>query len=316
MVMKRSLKKTMMFSGFSTKRVADMNTTSADLCVNAAEVLFEEMNYDKNKVDAIVYVTETPDYIMPATSCVIHNRLGLKRECAVFDVNQGCAGYTYGLWIAGMMLNANCSSVLLLVGDTLSKISDFFSDKSLPLFGDGGSATLLEHSEDSKPIYFDIGTDSSNYDVIMAKNGGFRNIPHKDDYYEDGKYKYLANMDGKKVFDFVLREISPSITNILDYANINKNEVDYFVLHQANKFILENVARQLGIEMEKMPVQTITDYGNQSCTSIPSAICHTLFEEVSTQKLNLLLCGFGIGLSWVSTIVTIDSIYCSGVREL
>lgn len=313
---KKQLKRVMASSGFNKRRVVDQDTTASDLCEAAAQRLINDMGIDKNTIDGVILVTQTPDYHMPATACVLHKKLGLKKECAAFDINQGCAGYVYGLWVASMMINSGCKRVLLLVGDTSSKVTDMFKEhNSAPIFGDAGSATLIDFDSEAKDIFFDIGTDGTGFDSIISTNGAFRNPPKKDDFYEDGEFKYNAKMDGLRVFNFTLEEVPPSIKSVMDFANVKTENIDYFVLHQANKFILENIAATVDIPLDKVPSETLSKYGNQSCTSIPAAICDMLSEEVRTKALKLLLSGFGIGLSWISIVVDIEKIYCSGIQE-
>lgn len=313
----KQLKRVMKSSGFHTRRVIEDGKTASDLCEAAARHLFKDMNVDPKEIDALIFLSQTPDYHMPATACILQHKLGIKQESAAFDVNQGCAGYGYGLWLASMIANSGCKKVLLLVGDTSSKYTDMFKEhNSAPVFGDAGSATLIEYKENADPIYFDIGTDGSQFEAIMAQIGGFRNPPKPDMFYEDGSFKYKAQMDGLKVMEFTLSRVPESINSVLEGSGTSKDEIDYFVLHQANKFILQNIADNADIPLEKMPMETLSKYGNQSCTSIPGAICDALKDEVSTKKLKLCLSGFGIGLSWVSIVINTDKIYCSGIREL
>ena len=213
-------------SGFKYRRVAAENVTSSDLCFQAAENLLENMKIDKNSIDGIVFVSSTPDYFMPPTSCVLHNRLGLNPDCAMFDVNHGCAGYVYGLWLAALMLNANLKRILLLVGDTFNKYTDMFRNHTAPVFGDAGSATLLEYDEKALPMYFDIGSQTSNYEGIICRNGAFRNPPQKDDFYEDGGFKYNSSMDGMKVFKFTTEMVPQSILNALAISGTSVSELD------------------------------------------------------------------------------------------
>jgi 3-oxoacyl-[acyl-carrier-protein] synthase III len=312
----KRLKKVMKSSGFDKRRIVENDVCASDLCQRAAEILFTEMSIDPKTVSAVIFVTQTPDYCMPATSCILQHKLGISEESAAFDVNQGCAGYTYGLWITSKLIDKNCKRVLLLVGDTSSKYSDMFKEtNSAPIFGDAGSATLLEYSENESIITFDIATYGDQFDAIISKNGSFRNPPNSDMFYKDGSFKYESKMDGMRVMEFTLDKVPSSINSIIDYANCNVSDIDYFVIHQANKFILENLALNTNIPLDKMPIQTLSKYGNQSCTSIPGVICDSLKNEVSSKKLKLLLSGFGIGLSCVSTILDINKIYCSGIRE-
>lgn len=312
---KKRLKRVMASTGFNCRRVADENTTSSDLCVKAAENLFNEMNYNRKELQAVVFVTQTPDYYMPATASILQDRLNLSQDIATFDVNQGCAGYVYGLWIASSLISGGLKKVLLLVGDTSAKYTDMFRDGSAPIFGDAGSATILEYDTNAESIYFNIGTDGSGYEVIMTPNGGFRNPPKKDMFYENGQFKYESQMDGAKVMEFTLDKVPLSIKEILEKSNNKIENIDYFIMHQANKFILENIAMNTDIPFDKMPTETISKYGNQSCTSIPSAICDTINEEVSNKTVKLLLSGFGIGLTWASCIAIFDKITCTKINE-
>ena len=267
---KKRLKRVMSSTGFNCRRVADEKTTSSDLCVKAAENLFSEMNYNRKELQAVVFVTQTPDYYMPATACILQDRLNLSQDIATFDVNQGCAGYVYGLWIASSLISGGLKKVLLLVGDTSAKYTDMFRDGSAPIFGDAGSATILE---------------------------------------------YESQMDGARVMEFTLDKVPLSIKELLEKADEKIENIDYFIMHQANRFILENIAMNADIPFEKMPTETISKYGNQSCTSIPSAICDTIYEEVSNKNVKLLLSGFGIGLTWASCITTLDKITCIKINE-
>jgi 3-oxoacyl-[acyl-carrier-protein] synthase-3 len=312
----KRLLKVMKSSGFSKRRVVEGDVCASDLCQRAAEIMFEEMKIDPKTIDALVFVTQTPDYHMPATSCILQHKLKISENSAAFDVNQGCAGYTYGLWIASKLVDEDCKRVLLLVGDTSSKYTDMFKKtNSAPIFGDAGSATLLEYDEKAQKMTFDISTYGDEFDAIISKNGAFRNVATPSMFYEDSSFIHDAQMDGMKVMEFTLSKVPVSINDVIKADSCSKEDIDYFVMHQANKFILENMAVNADIPQEKMPVETISKYGNQSCTSIPGAICDALSKEVSSKNLKLLLSGFGIGLSCVSVIANIDKIYCSGIKE-
>ncbi len=310
----KQLRRVIKSSGFDKRRIADTKTTTADLCQQAAEILFSETNENKEEIAAVLFVTQTPDYPMPATACLLAHKLGLSHDVAVFDVNQGCAGFVYGLWIGSSLLSKNCRKVLLLVGDTPSKYTDMFKNGSAPIFGDAGTATLLEYDENADPIYFNIGTDGSNFDAIIAENGGFRNQPTQDKFYADGSFAYSAKMDGMRVMEFTLNQVPASIEQVLANAGIDKSDIDWFVMHQANKIILKNVAIAADLEMSKVPMETLSKYGNQSSASIPCTLCDCLKIELATGKHKLLLSGFGIGLCWVSCVVSVENLYCSSVH--
>lgn len=302
-------------SGFLKRRVVGKNTTTADLCEKAANDLIDNLNIDKSTIDGLIFISYTPDYIMPATSYVLHNKLGLSKNCIVQDVPQACSGFVYGLWLAGMMLNSGCKKILLLVGDTFSKFTDMFNNNTAPVFGDAGSATILEYDENAQEMFFNINSDGSKHESLICSNGGFRNPPKKDNFYPDGTFKYNSKMDGAEIFNFTLEEIPSSIESVLNYAGIEKNDIDYFVLHQANKFILQTIADTINVDYSKIPMNTLTKYGNQCGASIPCTISDNLKKEVTGKNLKLALCGFGVGLSWISAIINLKKIYCSDLIE-
>ncbi len=309
----KQLKRVMKSSGFDKRRIVAEGVTTSDLCQQAAERLFLECNVNKEEISAVVFITQTPDYPMPATACLIAYKLGLPYTVAAFDINQGCAGFVYGLWVGGSLLNSTKKKVLLLIGDTPSKYTDMFRDGAAPIFGDAGSATLLEYDESAEPIYFDIGTDGSNFDAIIAQNGGFRNPPQKDMFYSNGTFEYLAQMDGMRVMEFTLNQVPASVTKVLKYAKVDKSDIDWFVLHQANKMILTNIAMVADLDLAKVPMQTLSKYGNQSSASIPCTLCDCLKNNLATGVHKLLFSGFGIGLCWASCVVSVTNLYCSAV---
>lgn len=311
----KRIKRVINSSGFLKRRVVDENTTSSDLCLQAAENLIENLNVDKHEIDALIFVSYTPDYLMPATSYVLHKRLALSQNCIVMDIPQACSGYIIGLFQASMLINAGCRKVLLLVGDCFSKFSDMFKNHTAPIFGDAGSATLIEYSLDAGNSYFSINSDGNGYDSLMCTNGGFRNIPTLGSFYEDGKYKYDAVMDGGRIFEFTMENIAPSIENLMNYANLEQKDINCFVFHQANKFILENIARKLNIDETLISTETLTNFGNQCGASIPCTISNTLRTVVGNEKKKVLMSGFGVGLSWATAILDLNKIYCSKLEE-
>lgn len=311
----RKIKRVIESSGFLKRRVADKSTTTSDLCEFAAKKLIEQLNIDVSSIDGLIFSSYTPDYIMPATSYVLHKKLGLSENCICMDVPQACSGYVLGLYQSSMMLNSGCKKILLLAGDTFSKFTDMFRDNSAPVFGDAASATLLEYDESAEPIYFDIKSDGTKYESLICKNGGFRHPPSPLDFYENKEYKYNAKMQGAEIFNFTIEKIPVSISEVLEFSNTDKSSVDLFILHQANKFILNNIAQTLNIDTAKMPMVNITKYGNQCGASIPCTISEILNEKTLDTKLKLLISGFGAGLSWASAVITFDKVRCSKVLE-
>lgn len=311
----KKIKRVIHSSGFLNRRVNNKDVMTSDLCFQAALDLIKNLNVDKNSIDVLLFFSYTPDYLMPATSYILQSKLGLSKNCICMDIPQACSGYVLGLLQAGMMINSGCKKVLLLVGDSFSKFTDMFNNNTAPVFGDAGSATLIEYEENAPEMYFNIHSDGSNWDALACINGGFKNPPKRDNFYENEEFKYNSNMDGGRIFDFTMNNITPSIEELFKYSKTEKSEINHFILHQANKFILENIARQLEIDVSKVPMDTISKYGNQCGASIPCAISDTLKDKITTSKNKLLFSGFGVGLSWANVIVETDEIYCSGILE-
>lgn len=307
----KRIKRVINSSGFYKRRIADIDVTTSDLCFQAAKDLINKLGIDKNEIDALLFISYTPDYLMPATSYVLHKKLELSQNCICMDIPQACSGYVIGLFQSGMLINSGCKKVLLLVGDCFSKFSDMFRNHTAPVFGDAGSATIVEYDESAEISYFSINSDGKGYDSLICKNGGFRNPSKKEDFYDDGMYKYESFMDGGKIFEFTMDKIAPSIENLLNFSNLKISDIDYYIFHQANKVILENIARKLNIENSKISTVTLTNYGNQCGASIPCTISNTLRKELFQNKSRVLLSGFGVGLSWANAIISMDRIYCS-----
>lgn len=312
---KKRIKRVIESSGFYKRRIVEKNTTSSDLCFYAACNLIKDLKINTDTIDALVFVSYTPDYLMPATAYVLHKKLKLSQNCIVMDIPQACSGYIIGLYQASMLINSGCKKVLLLVGDTFSKFTDMFLDHSAPVFGDAGSATLIEYKESAEKVYFNINSDGSGFDSLICQNGAFRHPIKKADFYPNEEYKYEAKMDGGKIFEFTMNNIVPSIENLLKFANISISDIDEYIFHQANKFILENLARKLNIPQEKISTETLTNYGNQCGASIPCTICNVYKEKSSKSDSKYLFSGFGAGLSWANAIVNLDKIYCSNLLE-
>ena len=302
------LKKTI---GLSKRRVVDEQTTAADLCESAARRLMQQSGLAADEVDALVCVTQTADHTQPCNAAVLHGKLGLPKNCAALDVNLGCSGYVYGLWLAHMMVGSGgCAKVLLLAGDTISRIVHPRDRAVAPLFGDGGSATLIERDPDGSPAWFSLETDGTGGNSLTVHAGGFRQPSSEatrvESEDEGGNIRTPENlfMDGAEVFNFSIQVEPAAVKEIADYAGIELDMIDYFVFHQANRYILTNIAKRLKLDLAKVPMQTVEHYGNQSSASIPSAICGELAGEVTTASpRRLLLSGFGVGLSWASAIL-------------
>ncbi len=287
---------------------ADKHTTSLDLCLQAAKRLIDTMHIETQDIDAVVFVTQTPDYSLPGNSSLIHRDLSLSTNCACIDLSQGCSGYIYGLWIAFMILeSSNSRNVLLLAGDTMShKVNP--KDKSCrPLFGDSGTATYIGSQPAKYKSYFSLNTDGAGYDSIIIPSSGSRQpaktIPNHSLSINDPRNPSNLFMDGIKVFNFALKRAPESINEVLAFAHLTIPDIDYFILHQANKYVIEKICKKANIPLSKAPSDTVGKYGNQGPSSIPSTICDFFNQDKILNDATILLCGFGVGLSWASAII-------------
>ncbi len=304
------LKKTI---GLSERRVVDEGTTTADLCLAAAKHLVAETSLTTDALDAIIFVTQTADYPQPCNAALLHRDLRCRKECAAFDVNLGCSGYVYGLWLGHLLVeSAGYKNVLLLAGDTVSRIVHPNDRALAPLFGDGGSATWIRRNDGGdSPAHFEFFTDGSGYDGLIVPAGGFRqpNNPETAKAQADsqGNLRTLENlhMDGTAIFSFTISEVPKAVEQLLRSAKCAKETVDTYVFHQANRYILGNIAKRLGLPVEKVPMATVEHFGNQSSASIPTALTYECGERIlaSDSPSRLLLCGFGVGLSWGTALV-------------
>ncbi|WP_419773860.1 3-oxoacyl-[acyl-carrier-protein] synthase III C-terminal domain-containing protein [Halarcobacter sp.] len=306
--------------GLNKRHIVDGDVTTSDLCEKAANKLLYDMQVSKNEIDAIIFVSQTPDYFQPATAAYLQGKLDLSENCAAFDVNQGCAGYVYGLWLAHMMIETNsCSKVLLLAGDTLSKVVNPLDSNVATLFGDAGTATLIEISESQNPSFFTLHTNGKKFDTIIQPEGAFRKpskkIINDERIFETSEKRSLKDfyMDGAAVFNFSIETEPKAIKEILEFSGVTQESIDYIIFHQANKYIISNIARRLKIPLDKAPSETTGKYGNQSSASIPSTICDAINNDVNEKELNLILSGFGVGLSWAACQLTLDKIYCPDI---
>jgi 3-oxoacyl-[acyl-carrier-protein] synthase-3 len=294
-------------TGIENRRLADETTCASDLCLAAAEKLLSELNWNKEEIDVLIFVTQTPDFQVPGNSMLLQQKLELPTSCLAFDINQGCAGYVYGLSvISGLMSSSGMKKGLLLVGDTITKIIDKEDNSTTPIFSDAGSATAIEFSNDAKPMHFNLQTDGAKHDAITVEKGGARN-PSKEDAY--------MTMHGHDIFAFGLKEVAPNIHALLEFCHTNKDRIDYFVFHQANRLLNESIRKKVGVDPEKVPT-TIAKFGNTSCATIPVTIVSEIAERIKTKESQLVLSGFGVGLSWGSAMVNLDEIVCPELIEM
>ena len=308
--------------GIRERRFADDNTCASDLCFAAANKLFQEMAVDKNEIDLLVFVSQTPDYRMPATSLLLQDRLGLSNSTIAFDINLGCSGFIYGLSVVySFMQHQNIRKALLLDGETRSKVYSPKDRKTAFLFGDGGVATIIERNKIFGYSYFSMNSDGSRESLIKINAGGYRN-PSSLDTLKEKIVDELGNirneeqgyMNGGDVFNFVIREIPKDFKKIIDYSGVDKVKIDYFVFHQANDYMNSYLVKKLKIEPAKVP-STIAKFGNVSSVSLPLTIVSELNNELKERK-QLFLSAFGVGMTWASAIINVENCIIPDIVEV
>ncbi len=289
-------KRTLDLIGVKNSYAVDKETTTLDLCLDAAKLLIKKMKVKTIDIEILIVVTQTPDYLMPSCSNIVHKNLNLSQNCLCFDINQGCSGYVYGLHnIISIMKINKLKKGLLLVGDTISKTirKDDMSHKML--FGDAGTTTLLEYNKGEK-IFFQLGSDGNGHNKLMLKESAFKN---------NTKYKPEFYMDGKEVFLFAISSVPKLIKNLIKSSKKKFFDIHYFVFHQANKFMLSKIFDFLNIE-EKKRLFSIEKYGNTSSASIPLTLCK-FSSKLSSKNKNILIAGFGAGFSYAAAILNLSN---------
>ena len=296
--------------GVKSRQVAFGGMCTSDICFAAADRLLNDLAWPRESVDALIFVSQTPDYVLPATSCCLQERLRLSKRCAAFDVGLGCSGHIYGLWIASSLLaGGGASRVVLLTGDTISHTCSPLDRSVALLFGDAGTATALEADGSASPMAFVLGTDGSGRDALIVPAGRYRN-PHTAEtatrIAEDNGSSRSAEdlfMDGAEIFAFTLREVPALIQAVLQGAGWNIDEVDAFVFHQANQFMLQHLARRLKLPKDKL-ILAMEEFGNTGSASVPLAMSARLAPRLRTEALRSVLAGFGVGYSWGAVALT------------
>jgi len=309
-------------TGIEERRFSDAETCSSDLCFAAAEKLIADNNINKEEIDLLVFISQTPDYRMPATSCTLQHRLGLPNSTIAFDITLGFSAFLYGLSVVfGMMERSGLRKALLLDGETRSKVYSPRDRRSAFLFGDGGVATLIERDPKFGKSTFSLNTDGSRADLIMIPAGGYRKMSSAEtvvekviDEFGNMRSEEQGYMRGGDVFNFVIREIPKDIKKTIAYAEKEMNDFDYVVFHQANNFINSYIAKKMKLDTEKIP-STIAKFGNTSSVSVPLTIVSELKGKLEGQK-ELLLTAFGVGMTWATGIVPFVDCKISDVVEV
>jgi 3-oxoacyl-[acyl-carrier-protein] synthase-3 len=306
------LKKVM---GYDRHRIVTDGVCVSDLAVHGFQHLFDKGFVKRDELDALVVVTQSPDYFMPATSNVIQGRLQLEHDMLCMDISQGCAGFIVGLIQAFMMLDqASINKVALVNADVLSRKVNRKDKNSFPLIGDAACITIVEKTPDRQPIHANLKMDGTGAEVLIIPAGGFRtpSTPETAIAQDVGDNNYRAKdnltMNGTAVFNFVQTEVPPMIESLLQHAEVQIDQVDYFMFHQPNKFMLQKLADRMKVSRDKMPSNIVENFGNASGATIPTNITFNLADKLTTGTLRLCMAGFGVGLTWASMVMQVGQL--------
>jgi 3-oxoacyl-[acyl-carrier-protein] synthase-3 len=300
--------------------VKNSGLCTSDLCFSASLGLIKEINWKPEEIDCLIFVSQTPDYILPATACILQERLKLSTDCYALDISLGCSGWVYGLSvIASLISGGTMKKGLLLAGDTTTVTKSPKDKSTYPLFGDAGTATAFEYDQNAEPLMFHFGTDGKGHEAIMIPDGGFRNFFNEKSFDETEiepgiiRNRLQSILNGPAVFTFGISKAPKSVNAILEHFGIKKEEIDYFLFHQANLFMNEKIRTKLKIETEKVPY-SLREYGNTSSASIPLTIVTQIRTDLNNKRI--LACAFGVGLSWASVIFKLTDLKCPGLIEI
>jgi 3-oxoacyl-[acyl-carrier-protein] synthase III len=318
---KRSLKLAEVM-GYDRHRIVAGPVCSSDLAVAGIEHLLEQGRLRPEEIGALILVTQTPDYLMPGTSKVVHGRLGLHQDVFCLDINQGCAGFIIGLMQGFMLLDQPAVHKVVLVNvDVMSRKVSPRDRNSYPLMGDAASVTILERRPGGAPIEASLKMDGARREALKIPAGGLRQPSDAStaEMTEDaeGNFRSLDNlvMDGSAVFNFVLPEVPVLIGDLLAQTGTRAEEVDAFLCHQPNRFMLQKLADKIGVPHEKMPSNVVENFGNSSGVTIPMATAFNLREQLLERTLRVCLAGFGVGLTWGAMLMQLGPLdFCDMIE--
>lgn len=283
--------------GVTRRRHVDDGTTTRDLCRVAGRRLLADLAWDPAGIDALLFVSQTPDFRLPATACVLQAELGLSTSCIAFDINLGCSGYPYALWLGMTMIQSGAARrVLLAVGDTVTRMVDPADRATAMIFGDAGTVTALEACADAPKASFVLGTDGRGASHLIVPEGAFGRGPAGDPRLQDRDPACLF-MDGGEIFNFTLRAIPPLVARTVALGGMPVERYDAFLFHQANRFMLNHLVKKCRLPADRVPIN-IGDYGNTSSASIPLLMTTSLREQLRERGGRLAMFGFGVGYSW------------------
>lgn len=310
--------------GIERRHITTPDQTASDLCLHAAEKLIEALGWEKDSIDLIAFCTQNPDYVNHPNSFVVHEKLGLSDDTMCLDFYHGCPGWVVSLSAVSQMVSSGCvKRAILLDGDTVSKDQDASNREERPLFGDAGTATALEYGADAKPMYFNIGTKSDGGMALAHIDGGYRMPFTKETLERELKRKSgilppednVSKMESMDVFSFAITKVPKALKKLCTEYGIDISVIDKLILHQANKLIIDNIAKRMKMPMENVPLG-LRNYGNTTSASIPLTIVSECQKEVTTSSQRILACGFGTGLAWGAVCFETENIICPDIELL
>lgn len=293
--------------GIHRRHIADDSICASDMCQKAAEKLLEELGWEKESIDVLIFESVTGDYKTPPTSCILQDRMGLPDTTFCLDMPMGCCGCLYAITVGSNLLTSgNVKRALLLIGDTALRMGSMKDKSRVPLFGDCGTAMALEYDKNAREIVVDFHTFGKGYEALMTPHGGFRHPATPESFIEEDFGNGIVRapihtlINGMNVFSFAISKPPRSIEQFMAEEDIDRNsDIDYFLIHQANKMIVDRVVKKLKLPLEKVPYN-LEEYGNLGGASIPSLMVTRLRDELTTGSRRLLMSSFGLGLSWAT----------------
>ncbi|MGI5830977.1 MAG: 3-oxoacyl-ACP synthase III family protein [Thermoguttaceae bacterium] len=304
-------------TGIERRHVVEPGTTTADLSLPAALRLLDELGWAPESIDALIFASSSRDYITPSTSCILQDRLGLSESIYTTDIPYGCTGWVHGMSvISALLATGEMKRGLLMAGDTSTQMNYPDDKESRPLFGDAATVTALEYSSECEPLLFNFGTEGKNYQAIITRDGGMRH-PFSEsslvpvEYGRGIKRRNIdCKIDGMEVFAFSSFRGEQCVREFYSHFGVAEEEIDYFLFHQANRYMIERIRKKLKVDPAKVPY-SLSDYGNTSCASIPLTLLVKHPEDYRNRPLKTLACAFGVGLCWGAVHFTTNGLCCS-----
>ena len=310
--------------GIRKRRLGPDSLCASDMCQAAAEKLLAELGWEKESVDMLVFESVTGDYKTPPTSCLLQDRLGLSEDCFCVDIPMGCCGCMYAMNVAGNMLsNGDIRRALLLIGDTALRMGSMQDKSRVPLFGDMGTAIALEYDPSAQPIMIDFHTLGSGYKALMTPHGGYRHPITEESFVQEDFGNGIIRapkdtlIDGMAVFTFAISKPAKTVANLMEELHIDKdNDIDYYLIHQANKLIVDRLVKKLKLPAEKVPYN-LEEFGNTGGASVPGLMVTRLREQLQQEGNKRLLCSsFGLGLSWGTMLLNVEKLVIPELIEI